>query len=137
LLGLGLEHFDGVGGYRSRDNGGDIDASGELDGVPFSDHIEFAEVLAANEEFTDCLVIQMFRGALGHAESPAHNASLNWLHDRFEDGGYRLKPALHELLMSPMFRKAGPLVPASPDPLPPLPVAAPGPPADPVGQGQP
>jgi hypothetical protein len=134
LLGLGLENFDGIGGYRSQDNGGDIDASGEVDGVIFDDHIELAEVLAANEEFTDCLSTQMFRAVLGQGEEPAQYAALNWLHDTFAEGNYQLRPALHELLTSAVFRKAGALEPAPEDAPPPLPSASPGPAPDPSWQ---
>lgn len=134
LLGLGLENFDGIGAYRSQDNGQIIDASGEVDGVEFVDHRDLAEVLAANEAFTDCLSVQMFRAALGQGEEPAQNASLNWLHERFAEGGFELRPALRALIMSAIFREAGALEPAPPDPLPPVPSAAAGPAADPLWQ---
>ena len=134
LLGLGLESFDGIGAYRTQDNGADIDASGEFGGTLFTDHIELAEVLAADEEFTDCLSKQMFRAALGQGEEPAHLPALSWLQETFAEEGYELRPALHELLMSAVFRKAGVLEPAPEDAPPPLPSAAPGPAPDPSWQ---
>jgi len=134
LLGLGLESFDGIGAYRTQDNGADIDASGEFGGALFTDHIELAEVLAADEEFTDCLSKQMFRAALGQGEEPAHLPALSWLQETFAEEGYELRPALHELLMSAVFRKAGVLDPAPEDAPPPLPSAAPGPAPDPSWQ---
>jgi hypothetical protein len=122
LIGLGLENFDGIGRYRSQDNGRDIDASGELDGVEFADHIGLAEALSEHESFTDCLTTMMFRSALGHGDAPAHMDALDWLHERFVEDGYRLEPVLTELLTSALFRQAGALEPAPPDPLPPVPV---------------
>jgi hypothetical protein len=134
LLGLGLENFDGIGAYRSQDNGQLIDASGEVDEVEFADHSDLAEVLAEHEAFTDCLSVYMFRAALGQGEEPPQNTSLNWLHERFAEGGFQLRPALRALLMSAMFRKAGELEPAPPDPLPPIPSTVAGPAADPNWQ---
>ena len=32
LIGLGFENFDGIGRWRTQENGATIDASGELDG---------------------------------------------------------------------------------------------------------
>lgn len=136
LLGLGLENFDGIGGYRSQDNGAEIDASGEVDGVVFADHIELAEVLAANEDFTDCLSTQLFRAVVGQGEEPAQYEALNWLHETFAEGNYQLRPVLHEFLMSSVFRGAGGIEPAPPDALPPLPSAEPGPAPDPLWQDQ-
>ena len=36
-IGLGFEQFDGLGHYRTREEGAEIDPSGELDESPFSD----------------------------------------------------------------------------------------------------
>jgi len=127
LLGLGLENFDGIGRYRSQDNGQDIDASGEVGGVAFADYTEMAQLLAESEGFTGCMTTLMFRAATGHGDDIGQDEALNWLHERFAAGDYRIKPALTELIMSALFRQAGYLEPAGPDPLPPLPVAAPGP----------
>ena len=85
------------------------------------------QLLAAEEGFTDCLTTLMFRAAAGHGDASGQDEALNRLHEHFADSGYRLKPVLTELIMSALFREAGYLEPAGPDPLPPLPVAAPGP----------
>jgi len=134
LLGLGLENFDGIGRYRNQDNGADIDSSGEVSGVEFAQYTEMAQLLAQQEDFTDCLTTLMFRAAAGHGDDSGQDEALNRLHEHFADSGYRLKPVLTELIMSALFREAGALEPAGPDPLPPVPVAAPGPAASPDWQ---
>ena len=125
LLGLGLENFDGIGVYRSQDNGADIDASGEFEETEFANHIEMAELVAQSEDFSDCMTTQVFRAALGQAEEPGQNASLDWLQERFAAHDYRLLLTLKDLLMSPLFRQAGELHPAGPEPVPPEPGIAP------------
>ena len=54
-IGLGLENFDGVGLWRDTENQVTIDASGDLDGVPFSDAWELAQVLRDHDDLVPCL----------------------------------------------------------------------------------
>src|SRR6185436_17114724 len=44
-LGLGLEHFDAIGAYREKDNGSVIDATSDVDGVPFDGARELGAIL--------------------------------------------------------------------------------------------
>ena len=43
LIGLGFENFDGIGRWRTQENGATIDASGELDGHTFDNAWELAQ----------------------------------------------------------------------------------------------
>jgi hypothetical protein len=62
-IGLGLENFDAVGKWRTREPGGEIDAHGQLaDGTPIAGAAELREALTANPEqfarvFTEKLLI--------------------------------------------------------------------------------
>jgi hypothetical protein len=62
-IGLGLENFDAVGKWRTREPGGDIDAHGQLaDGTPIAGAAELREALTADPEqfarvFTEKLLI--------------------------------------------------------------------------------
>ena len=62
-IGLGLENFDAVGKWRTREPGGDIDAHGQLaDGTPITGAAELREALTTNPEhfarvFTEKLMI--------------------------------------------------------------------------------
>jgi hypothetical protein len=62
-IGLGLENFDAVGKWRTREPGGAIDAHGQLaDGTPITGAAELREALTANPEhfarvFTEKLLI--------------------------------------------------------------------------------
>lgn len=54
--GFGLESFDGLGRYRTRDQFGNlIDSTGEIDGRRFSNHKEMAQLIVAQESFKNCM----------------------------------------------------------------------------------
>jgi len=54
-IGLALENFDGAGQYRATENGAPIDASGEIDGIKFSDSVSLGQALHDNPAATACL----------------------------------------------------------------------------------
>lgn len=106
-IGLGLENYDGIGRYRVRDNGEIIDPSGDLDGEPFTDPVTLAAEVRSHPSFAPCLVRTLTRYATGRVEVPSEGPHLNLLSERFETHGYRIKPLILEIVMSPMFRRAG------------------------------
>ena len=106
-IGLGLENFDSIGRWRETDNGATIDASGELDGVPFTNPTELASAIAYHSNFTWCLTRGLGRYANGREESSAEGKHLDVLDERLAHHKYQIKPFLLEVVMSPLFRKAG------------------------------
>ncbi|MDD9964696.1 MAG: DUF1592 domain-containing protein [Myxococcales bacterium] len=95
-LGFGLEHFDGIGAYRTHDHGAVVDASGEInltrdiDG-PYSGAPELAGILASSTQVRDCAPTQWLRYALGRREEAEDACSLVALREAFEatDGDLR------------------------------------------------
>jgi hypothetical protein len=81
-LGFGFEEFDGIGAYRTVDNGQPVDSSGtiigtgELDGN-FTGAAELATRLAASRVLSDCYARQAYRYAMGQVENPGED--LRWL----------------------------------------------------------
>jgi hypothetical protein len=106
-LGLPLEHFDGIGMYRPDHDGIAIDASGDLDGVTFDGAIGLADTLAADQRVSDCIVRQMFRHGLGHAEEVNQEISIVELSDAYASEGHSLRALLRAFLVSDAFRTAG------------------------------
>lgn len=106
-LGLGLENYDAIGRYRTLDHGALIDPAGDLDGVPFSDAAGLGRAIREHPGFAPCVVKTFARYALGRLEVPGETAALNTLNARFAAHGYRVRPLLLELVMSPLFRRAG------------------------------
>jgi hypothetical protein len=67
-IGFGLENFDGIGVYRTEENGMPIDASGyieDLDHLTFTGPEDLAKKLAAAPEVAQCLAAQMTAYVLG------------------------------------------------------------------------
>jgi hypothetical protein len=107
-IGLGLENFDGLGTYRTEDNGVEIDASGELDGIPFADAKELGEVLRDHPDVPGCLVQMLYRYATGRVEGSGEQELLGTLTARLESQGHQLGPLLRDVAMSAGFRRVAP-----------------------------
>jgi hypothetical protein len=92
-MGLALENFDSSGGFRTRENGVPIDASGELDGVKFSDAPGLGKAMHDNPAATSCLVTRLYAYATGRSRTKADADFEKQLAKGFADSGYQL-PAL-------------------------------------------
>ncbi|HEX2880404.1 MAG TPA: DUF1592 domain-containing protein [Polyangiaceae bacterium] len=113
-IGLGLENYDAIGAFRSEDEYGAIDASGELPGlppVPFEGALELSTLLVQDARFERCVTQQIATYGLG--ERPTAQW-LDALVDQADDTGVRsLKGILRALVMSGAFRtrRAGEVTP--------------------------
>ena len=79
-LGFAFENYDGIGRWRTTDNGGPVDATGtfKLDGQmkSFKDARELVQALAASATVRDCFATQWARFALKRFETEGDRASL-------------------------------------------------------------
>lgn len=108
-LGLGFEHFDALGRWRERENGLEIDASGEVIGTtdidgPFDGAVELGASLASSQQVRDCVTTQWFRFAHGRAETDADDESLAQVRQAFASSGYRIQELLTALTQTAAFR---------------------------------
>ena len=104
-IGLALENFDAIGGYRATDNGLAIDASGEVFGVAkFDGLLGLNKLVAEREELHRCWVRSLYRHATGHYEAEADEHALAQVDVQFADANYRLKQLLVEIVTSDAFR---------------------------------
>lgn len=106
-IGLGLEQFDGIGRYRTKENAAVIDPSGELDGQKFSNPAELAEAIRNHRDFGPCIARKVFQYGTGMKPTPEDNPTLKALADHFAAAGYRLKPLMAAVATSPAFRAMG------------------------------
>lgn len=106
-IGLALESFDGVGRFRTVDNGAKIDPSTDLDGLAVADAWELGQLLHDHEAVPRCLVRHLYRYATGVAEPAASGGDdpLSGLTERFAAYEYRVAPMLIDLVVSPAFRR--------------------------------
>ena len=107
-IGLGLERLDGLGQYRAEENGAPIDASGELDGVAFTDAVGLGRAVRDNPATVSCLVSSLYRYASGHEPRPGEKQWLSWLGQRFAADGYRVPDLLREIATSDGYYRVPP-----------------------------
>lgn len=107
-IGLGLEVFDGIGKYRTRENGALIDTRSHLDGRSFADPVELGQAFAESPLIGPCLVENLYRYAVGREHTNGERALLRYLETRFAETGYRLPDLMREIALSEGFRTASP-----------------------------
>lgn len=110
-LGLGLENFDAIGAYRTQDNGVNIDASGNLDGVAYNGPVELANALAQSEAIPSCLSRSVFRYAWGRLEGEADEPFIGELTSAFQSSSYQMKQLLTSAIAASSFVNVGELDP--------------------------
>jgi hypothetical protein len=103
-IGLSLEHYDAIGGYRETDQGLTIDPSGQLDGLAFADAIELGSILADHSAVPHCVVVNLYRYALGHIEQPDQYETIEHLLETLTESSYDLRTAIEALVRSDGFR---------------------------------
>jgi hypothetical protein len=107
-LGFGLEHYDGIGAYRTMDQGVAVDASGEvnttadIDG-PYSGGPALAMLLARSEQVRDCAPTQWLRYALARREGDDDTCSLVALRTAFASSGGDLRELMVALTQTDAF----------------------------------
>jgi len=113
-IGLGLEVFDGIGKYRTTENGAPIDTRSDFDGRDFANPVELGQAFAESPLIGACLVENLYRYAVGRKETKTERRLLRYLEFQFEDLGYRLPDLMREIAMSEGFRTASaPKAPAT------------------------
>ncbi|HMI94698.1 MAG TPA: DUF1588 domain-containing protein, partial [Polyangiales bacterium] len=107
-LGFGLEHYDGIGAYRTKDQGVDVNADGQvnttrdIDGA-YSGGPQLAGLLAGSEQVQDCAPTQWLRYALGRDEEEADSCSLVALREAFAASGGDLRELVVALTQTDAF----------------------------------
>jgi hypothetical protein len=104
-IGFGLENYDGVGAWRTVDEGAPIDASGKLPGgATFDGPRELAALLARDPRFVACTARHLFTYALGRPPLPSEEPTLATMRAQGS-----LRDMIDALVVSPSFR--APVVP--------------------------
>ena len=103
-MGLALENFDTIGGYRDNENGAKIDTSGELDGVKFTDAAGLGRTVHDNANAAACLVKRVYTYGVGRGTT---KTEAEWLKEvvqkQFAADGYRLPQLLRRVATSDTF----------------------------------
>jgi len=102
-VGLTLENFDGVGTWRTTENGAVIDASGNLDGMPYTDAVGLGQALRDHPSTASCLVEKMYRFAVGRDTMWEEREYMDYLIESFRTSGYRLPALMRTIALSNNF----------------------------------
>ncbi len=112
-MGLTLEQFDGSGQFRTHEKSARIDASGELDGVGFSDAAGLGRAMHDNPATTACLISRMYSYGVGRETARDERPLLRYFGETFARDGYRVPDLMKTIALSRAFRAAAPPQPAA------------------------
>ncbi|MBY0509726.1 MAG: DUF1592 domain-containing protein, partial [Rhodospirillaceae bacterium] len=102
--GLALENFDTIGSFRTKENGENIDVTGEMDGIKFTDAAGLGQAVRNNKAVPSCLVNRAFSYGVGHKATASEKAYISdVLLKQFEADGYRLPALLRRIATSDAF----------------------------------
>jgi hypothetical protein len=105
-IGLGLENFDAVGRWRTREPGGDVDARGQLaDGTPIDGAAALREALTSDpEQFARVVTAKLLTYALGRGLEAYDMPTVRKIVRDAEDDDYRFSALVHGIVNSVPFR---------------------------------
>jgi len=104
-LGLGLENYDPIGGWRESDGGKAIDASGELpDGARFSQPGELRAILRDDPALLRTVTEKLLIYALGRGLERSDRAIVQQILAKLDPEHPTLRAILHGIVESPAFR---------------------------------
>jgi hypothetical protein len=107
-IGFGFENYDGMGKWRTTDQGKPVDASGSLTGSDadgaFVGAPELARKLAASREVADCAATEWFRYAFGRGDTPDDACSLQAAKAAFASANFDIRELLVALTQTDAFR---------------------------------
>jgi hypothetical protein len=105
-VGFGFEQFDGMGVYRTTENGSPVDTSGTVTGTdvdgPFVGVAQLSQKLAGSQEVLGCFAKQVYRFAMGQEESKASHEVLTAMQAKFTADS-RMTDPFQTLVADPAF----------------------------------
>ncbi|HEX4446500.1 MAG TPA: DUF1585 domain-containing protein, partial [Polyangiaceae bacterium] len=114
-IGFGFENYDGVGQWRTTDQGQPVDPSGTLAGTDidgtFNGAVDLAQKLAKSPAVRDCVATEWFRYAMGRGEAADDACSLASLKDSFSTSQSDMRQLLVAVTQTPAFRYRNEVMP--------------------------
>jgi hypothetical protein len=102
-LGLGFEQFDGIGQFRTTESGAEIDPTGDLDGVDYTDARGLANVVSSHPDVPSCVANQLYSYATGRPSTRGDREFLGYLGEKFAGNDYHLTDLLRDIASSDAF----------------------------------
>ena len=106
-IGFGLENYDAVGQWRTKDGDSSIDPSGVLpDGSKFSGPAELKQILKTKKTlFTQCLTQKMMTYALGRGVERIDKCTIDNIVQTTSKNGYHFSTLVTAIIQCDPFRK--------------------------------
>lgn len=105
-IGLGLELFDGIGRFRTREHDKPIDPVSDFDGKTFNNPAELGQLMAQSELANACLVEKIYKYAVGREQTNRERALLRYFENRFEEVQFIVPELMRAIVLSEGFRTA-------------------------------
>ena len=103
-VGLSLENYDGVGGYRTVENGAPINASGTFEGKPYKDAIDLEKLLHDSAAVPSCLSERVYEYGVGRAVTAGERDWLKYVNDSFAKNRYAFLNLVRTVATSDAFQ---------------------------------
>lgn len=107
-FGFSFEHYDGIGQYRTLDNGSPVDSTAtiHLDGQDhaIADAVELGTLLSTSQEARQCFATQWVRYAMARPDTDADAASIAAAYAAFSAANYNVRDLLVGVATSRTFR---------------------------------
>jgi len=103
-IGLGMENYDGIGQYRTHENGAPINSSGDFESKPYKNLIELQKILRDNPSTTNCVAERVFAYGVGRKSGANERQWLSYLRKEFADDRYVFASLMRTVATSQAFR---------------------------------
>ncbi len=104
VLGFGLENYDGIGAWRTKDGARTIDVSGRLpDGRGFARPAALKAILRDDPGFPKCFAEKLLTYALGRGLEPYDRPAVRAITDTARKHDYRFRSFVHAVVASDAF----------------------------------
>jgi hypothetical protein len=118
-MGYAFENYDGIGQWRTQENGVDVDPSGALVGAGASDRpvtnaVDLATALAESPAVKECFARQVFRYDVGRLETEADACAIADVTKTYTGKNLDLRELLVALATSPSFGTRAAAAPGGP-----------------------
>ncbi|HEY1876883.1 MAG TPA: DUF1592 domain-containing protein, partial [Rhizomicrobium sp.] len=113
-IGLSLEDFDTIGGYRTKENGQTIDVSATIQGKSFVGAQGLGSFMRGNPKYPACIARKLYSYAKGVDSGDVEPNAFKASNKAFSDSGYRMRSLLKAMATSQEFFSApAPAAPAN------------------------
>jgi len=103
VIGFSLENFNGIGRFRTKDNGLPIDSTGNYKGETFTNMVGFTDLLAKDPDAMNCMVRRSYRHVVGRVEGEADEPLVQEIEAKYLASGYVFKEMLLDIVGSEAF----------------------------------